>query len=196
MADTRTSPALPPGLIPLYIYRQSHPLNLALLALWTGTLSVGIGLVCATYPSVVVLQALLLTAAITLALTGYTFWATHNGKEFDFLGPWLFSTLVALVVVSLLAMFLPLGSGAQLALAFVGAVLFSACASKSVTHAERVWLQRTHVPPMLLDSRALPCHAVPLVRRCRHCVRHVRDHQACVHPPAACGGARSVPPHP
>ena len=111
---------------------------------------------CATYPSVVVLQALLLTAAITLALTGYTFWATHNGKEFDFLGPWLFSTLVALVVVSLLAMFLPLGSGAQLALAFVGAVLFSACASKSVIHAERVWLQRTRVPPMLLCSHVLP----------------------------------------
>jgi hypothetical protein len=164
----------PPGLIPLYIYRQSHPLNLALLAVWTATLSVGIGLVCATYPSVVVLQALLLTAAITLALTGYTFWATHNGKEFDFLGPWLFSTLVALVVVSLLAMFFPLGSGAQLAMAFIGAVLFSACAL----------LQRSPPPlPSLTHAPPPPC------ARRRHRVRYVRDHQACA-------PARASPQHP
>ena len=116
------------GLIPLYIYRQSHPLNLVLLGLWTGTLSIGIGLVCAVYPSIVVLEALILTAAITLSLTAYTFWATGQGKEFDFMGPWLFSTLVALIVVSLLGLFLPMGSGMQLLLAFVGAVLFSACA--------------------------------------------------------------------
>ena len=55
------------------MYRQSHPLNLVLLGAWTATLSIGIGLVCAMYPSVVVLQALILTAAITVGLTGATF---------------------------------------------------------------------------------------------------------------------------
>ena len=114
------------GLIPLYIYRQSHPLNLVLLGLWTGTLSVGVGTVCAMYPSIVVLQALVLTAAITVGLTGYTFYATRAGREFDFLGPWLFSSLVCLVVVSLIAMFFPASAGMQLVLAFVGAMLFSA----------------------------------------------------------------------
>ena len=44
------------------------------------------------------------------------------------MGPWLFSSLVALVCVSLLALFFPMGSGMQLLLAFFGAVLFSACA--------------------------------------------------------------------
>ena len=54
------------GLIPLWCYRQQHPLNLILLGGWTVTMSIGVGMVCATYPSVIVLEALLLTAGITV----------------------------------------------------------------------------------------------------------------------------------
>ena len=53
------------------------------------------------------------------------------------MGPWLFSSLVALVCVSLLALFFPMGSGMQLLLAFFGAVLFSACACCASTRRER-----------------------------------------------------------
>ncbi len=159
------------GLFPLYVYRQSHPTNLVLLGLWTGALSVGIGICCAMYPSVVVLQALVLTAAITLSLTAYTFWATNNGKEFDFMGPWLFSTLVALIVVSLLGLFLPMGSGMQLLLAFVGAVLFSACACWLC------WLAAASLDAMKLSLCALTRvrDACALTRRCRaSCARRHR----------------------
>lgn len=114
------------GLLPLYCYRTHHPLNLALLGIWTATLATGIGIFCAMFPSIVVLQALTLTAGITVSLTAYTFWATSSGRDFDFLGPWLFSSLVALLLVSCLALFFPMGAGWQLGLAFVGAVLFSA----------------------------------------------------------------------
>ena len=37
------------------------------------------------YPSIIVLEALVLTAGITVGLTVYTFWATAQGKEFDFM---------------------------------------------------------------------------------------------------------------
>ena len=48
---------LPLGLlIPLYVYRQSHPLNLALLACWTASISLGVGLACSLYPAAVVVQ--------------------------------------------------------------------------------------------------------------------------------------------
>ncbi len=114
------------GLCPLYIWRQSHPLNLVLLGSWTATLSVGIGIVCSMYPSVVVLEALIMTAAITIGLTGYTFYAVSNGRDFDFMGPWLFAMLFGLIAFSILALFVQMGTGAQLVLAAIGAALFSA----------------------------------------------------------------------
>jgi FtsH-binding integral membrane protein len=113
-------------LIPLYIYRHSHPLNLALLGIWTASLSVGVGIMCAMFPSVVVLQALILTAAITIGLTAYTFYAVANGKDFDFMGPWLFSMLFGLIAFSLLALFIPIGNVGQLVLAGIGAAIFCA----------------------------------------------------------------------
>lgn len=48
----------------------------------------------------IVLEALVLTSAVVLALTGYTFWASKKGKDFSFLGPILFTSLVVLLVTS------------------------------------------------------------------------------------------------
>jgi hypothetical protein len=83
-------------------------------------------MVCAAYPTQVVLEALVLTAAVTLGLTGYTFYATAAGKEFDFMAPFLCASLFGLLAVSIIAMFFPVSSGFQLFLAFAGAVLFAA----------------------------------------------------------------------
>ena len=56
-------PPLPPPplrlqlmLIPLFIYRQHHPLNLALLGCWTAVFSVTIGVVCSLFRPVLVLE--------------------------------------------------------------------------------------------------------------------------------------------
>ena len=70
--------------------------------------------------------AKVLTAGITVGLTLYTFWAVHQGREFDFMGPWLFSCLFGLVVFGLVAMFFPMGPVGQFIWAFLGAILFSA----------------------------------------------------------------------
>lgn len=48
----------------------------------------------------IVLEALFLTALITVSLTAYTFWAAKRGQDFESLGPSLFTALLALVGVS------------------------------------------------------------------------------------------------
>jgi FtsH-binding integral membrane protein len=48
----------------------------------------------------IVLQALVLTSAVVVSLTAYTFWASKKGKEFGYLGPFLFSALTILVITS------------------------------------------------------------------------------------------------
>lgn len=48
----------------------------------------------------IVLEALILTAAVVSALTGYTFWASKKGKDFSFLGPILFTSLIVLLLTS------------------------------------------------------------------------------------------------
>lgn len=48
----------------------------------------------------IVLEALILTSAVVSSLTAYTFWASKKGKDFSFLGPILFTSLVILLVTS------------------------------------------------------------------------------------------------
>lgn len=48
----------------------------------------------------IVLQALILTLSVVGSLTAYTFWAAKKGKDFSFLGPILFTSLIILVVTS------------------------------------------------------------------------------------------------
>jgi len=46
----------------------------------------------------VVLQATILTAAAVLGLTGFTFWAVKRGYDFSFTFPFLFTSLLVLLV--------------------------------------------------------------------------------------------------
>lgn len=46
----------------------------------------------------IVLEALILTSAVVSSLTGYTFWASKKGKDFSYLGPILFSSLIILIL--------------------------------------------------------------------------------------------------
>jgi protein lifeguard len=49
-----------------------------------------------------VLQAAVVTVVIFLSLTLYTFWAAKKGDDFNFLGPFLFTAMVTLLVFSLI----------------------------------------------------------------------------------------------
>ncbi|KAK9917256.1 hypothetical protein WJX75_002426 [Coccomyxa subellipsoidea] len=115
------------GLIPLYMYSRKHPQNLIILALWTASLSVGVGTACTVYEPAVVLEALCLTAAIVLGLTTYTFHAARKGYSFQRLGPILFAALTAMVLWSIIqvAFGAYVGGPGKTVFALLGAIVFS-----------------------------------------------------------------------
>eukprot|EP00850_Spirogloea_muscicola_P011704 SM000073S21480 [mRNA] locus=s73:517192:519727:+ [translate_table: standard] len=113
------------AMIPLYIYRHSHPLNLACLGVWTVSLSLPVGIACSASKGSVVLEALVLTAAVVLSLTAYTFYAIKKGQDFSFLGPMLFAGLMVLFAWGFLQMFIVTTPAQETVYALIGALLFS-----------------------------------------------------------------------
>ncbi|XP_024373107.1 BI1-like protein [Physcomitrium patens] len=111
---------------PLYYYRQQHPVNLVLLGLFTATISLSVGISCALTNGYIVLEALLLTAGVVLALTAYTLYAARKGHDFSFLGPILFTTLTIILLFGLIQVFFPLGPVSQMIYSGLTALLFSA----------------------------------------------------------------------
>ncbi|XP_071723381.1 BI1-like protein [Rutidosis leptorrhynchoides] len=109
---------------PLHIYHQKHPVNLIILAVFTVSLSFSVGVSCANTDGSIVLEALILTAAVVSSLTGYTFWAAKRGKDFSFLGPILFTSLVILVLTSFMQMFFPLGPTSTAVYGGISALVF------------------------------------------------------------------------
>ncbi|XP_019155198.1 PREDICTED: BI1-like protein [Ipomoea nil] len=110
---------------PLHVYQQRHPLNFIFLGLFTASLSFPVAVSCANTDGAIVLEALILTSAVVLALTGYTFWAAKKGKDFNFLGPILFTSLFILILTGFIQMFFPLGSASTAVLSAVSAIIFS-----------------------------------------------------------------------
>jgi FtsH-binding integral membrane protein len=112
------------GLIPLYMYKDRHPLNLGLLAAWTSVFSVTVGLACTFYAPIIVIQAVFITAAVVGGLTMYTFAATRRGEEFTWLGPILFSALWALIIWSFLQLVFKPGPVGETIFSLLGALVF------------------------------------------------------------------------
>lgn len=50
----------------------------------------------------VILEAVILTAAVVVSLTLYTFWAAKRGQDFNFLGPFLFGAVIVLMVFGMI----------------------------------------------------------------------------------------------
>ena len=48
------------------------------------------------------MEAAILTFVAVVSLTLYTFWAVKRGKDFSFLGPFLFASLLVLLVFGLI----------------------------------------------------------------------------------------------
>lgn len=111
---------------PLYYYREKHPVNLALLGLFTVTLSLSVGIACAFTSGTIVLEALILTAAVVVSLTGYSYWASRKGYDLTFLGPILFTCLIVLILFGFIQAFFPLGPISTMIYAGLGSLLFSA----------------------------------------------------------------------
>ena len=92
-----------PFILLLHCYQYRHPLNLALLGGFTLCLSYTVGVVCAMYYEQhygpVVLQALVLTAAVFISLSSYVL---VTKKDFSFLGGGLkrSSTVLGLLEVT------------------------------------------------------------------------------------------------
>ncbi|XP_077243018.1 protein LIFEGUARD 4-like [Tasmannia lanceolata] len=98
---------------PMYYYYQSYPCNFILLGVFTVSLSFAVGLTCAFTPVVVV------------SLTLYTFWAARRGYDFNFLGIFLFSAIIVLMVYALIQILFPLGRFSLAIWAAVAAIVFS-----------------------------------------------------------------------
>ncbi|GBE80716.1 Bax inhibitor 1 [Sparassis crispa] len=106
----------------LYWKRHSHPLNLALLSLFTLFEAFTLGVTVAFFDNVIVLQALLITLGVFLGLTLFTFQSKY---DFSGMGSWLFAGLIAMVMTGFVSIFLPFGRTTDLIFAAGGCLLFS-----------------------------------------------------------------------
>jgi len=117
---------LPFGFImALHCYKNSHPTNVWLLAGFTLCESYTVGFVCALYyqtgAGLIVLQALVLTAAVFVSLSTYVL---VTKKDFSWLGGGLCAVLVVLIFWGFLNSFFPI-PGAHMVFSLVGALLFA-----------------------------------------------------------------------
>ncbi|GAA5805172.1 inhibitor of apoptosis-promoting Bax1-domain-containing protein [Helicostylum pulchrum] len=106
-------------LIALTIKGRSAPLNYYLLALFTLLESHLVGTIVTVYDKGIVIQALLITCGVFLALTLFTL---QSKWDFSGMGPILLAGLLILLVSSIL---LPFSESNELPLAIGGIIIFS-----------------------------------------------------------------------
>ncbi|KAL8138991.1 hypothetical protein V2J09_004992 [Rumex salicifolius] len=111
-------------LCPLYYYHQRHPVNYLLLGIFTITLAFAVGLTCAFTSGKVILEAAILTAAVVISLTLYTFWAARRGHDFNFLGPFLFGALIVLILFGFIQILFPLGKLSVMIYGCLASIIF------------------------------------------------------------------------
>ncbi|KAE9618739.1 hypothetical protein Lal_00047436 [Lupinus albus] len=104
-------------------FYNKHPVNLVLLALYTLGMSVTVGYACAFAKGIIVAEAAFLTGVVVFSLTFYTFWAVKRGADFSFLGPFLFASLMVMLLFAMIQLFFPLGPLGRMIFAAVGALL-------------------------------------------------------------------------
>lgn len=105
--------------------KDKYPLNFGLLSAFTLSNAVYIGLICAVYAGLgkgkVVAAAGGTTALIFVLLTGYVKW---SGRDFSFMGPFLFVALCANIMFGLICWIFSLGA-AMFAYHVLGVLIFS-----------------------------------------------------------------------
>ena len=110
--------------IALMAFKNQHPLNAQLLFVWTLMEAYTVGVVCASYAAAgqgrIVVEALVLTAAIFASLTLYT---VYSKRDWSFMEAGLSSGLLLLIFWGLFSLFFPALAGGLYSL--FGALLFS-----------------------------------------------------------------------
>ncbi|EMC91410.1 hypothetical protein BAUCODRAFT_152667 [Baudoinia panamericana UAMH 10762] len=102
--------------------RKSYPMNLAFLGVFTGLEAYSISVITSFYDSRIVLQALIFTLGIFVALTIF---ACQSKYDFTSWMPYLFSALWLLVIFGFMAAFFPYSSGVELGYGIVASLIFS-----------------------------------------------------------------------
>lgn len=108
-------------LMALHVKRKEHPVNLILLAAFTVIMAYTVGVMVTFFDKFVVLQAFILTSAVVVGLTAFTF---QTKRDFSSFGAALYSGLMILIGASIIHLFVG-GEIAQTGLAVFGAFLFS-----------------------------------------------------------------------
>ncbi|KAF2542985.1 hypothetical protein F2Q68_00030713 [Brassica cretica] len=109
---------------PLIVFAKKHPVNLIILMLFTLSISFAVGLCCSFSKGKIVLEAAVLTATMVVGLTIYTFWAVRRGHDFSFLAPFLFGSLLIILVFATIQVFHPLGKLSSMIFSCVASVCF------------------------------------------------------------------------
>jgi len=105
-----------------YWKRKSYPMNLIFLAGFTGLEAYSISVIVSFYESRTVLQAVLLTAGIFIALTLF---ACQTKYDFTSWMPYLFGGLWMLILFGFMAAFFPYNSTVELVYSGIAALIFS-----------------------------------------------------------------------
>lgn len=111
-------------LCPLYYYHQRHPVNYLLLGIFTISLAFVVGLTCAFTSGKIILESVILTTAVVVSLTLYTFWAARRGHDFNFLGPFLFGAIFALMIFAFIQLLFPLGRISLMVYGCLASIIF------------------------------------------------------------------------
>jgi len=106
----------------LYWKRQSHPLNILLLGLFTVLESIGIGAIVSFSDTGIVLQALGITAIVFLGLTIFTF---QSKWDFSNLGTYLYGAILIFLVTGIFSIFFPFSRTIDAIYAGFGCLIFS-----------------------------------------------------------------------
>lgn len=105
-----------------YWKRKSYPTNLLFLSVFTGLEAYAISVVTSFYDARVVVEALVITLGIFVALTLF---ACQTKYDFTSWIPYLFGALWILIIFGFMAAFFPMNSKVELAYGAVAAIIFS-----------------------------------------------------------------------
>ncbi|CAG8948672.1 hypothetical protein HYFRA_00001792 [Hymenoscyphus fraxineus] len=106
-----------------YWKRKSYPTNLLFLSGFTALEAYSVSVIVSFYDSKIVLEAVLLTAGLFVALTLF---ACQTKYDFTSWMPYLFGSLWALILFGFMAAFFPHNSMIELAYSGIAALIFSA----------------------------------------------------------------------
>ncbi|MFS8013174.1 hypothetical protein Hanom_Chr14g01329721 [Helianthus anomalus] len=89
-------------MFPLYYYRQRHPMNSLHLGILSIFIAFAVDFACVVTTRKVILEAAIFTAVVGVSLTLFAFWAAKRGYDFSFMGPFLFSYLMVILIFGLI----------------------------------------------------------------------------------------------